>query len=138
MRAESALSLYFTWPSRLGIGLNQNHGMFSFLQVTLYLIYIHFTINQTVCRWFRRQISNQQVKSITFLVWKFRFIILNFLLYLQNLSNPLLFTNCCGHSKELTCLNYDLMQKSRFKYVNCLKSQQQFVKSSGFDKFCKK
>ena len=81
MRAESALSLYFTWPSRLGIGLNQNHGMFSFLQVTLYLIYIHFTINQTVCRWFRRQISNQQVKSITFLVWKFRSMILIFLVF---------------------------------------------------------
>jgi hypothetical protein len=30
------------------------------------------------------------------------------------------------------------MQKSQFKHVNSLEYQQQFVKSSGFDKFCQK
>ena len=33
-----------------------------------------------------------------------------FFYFLQNLSNPLLFTHCCCYSKELTCLNCDLMQ----------------------------
>ena len=40
--------------------------------------------------------------------------------FLQNLSNPLLFAHCCCYSKELTCLNCNLMQKSQFKYVNSL------------------
>ena len=57
--------------------------------------------------------------------------------FLQNLSNPLLFAHCCCYFKELTCLNCVLMQKSQFRYVNSLKYQQQCVKSSGFDKFCK-
>ena len=34
-----------------------------------------------------------------------------FFYFLQNLSNPVLFTHCCCYSKELTCLNCDLMQK---------------------------
>ena len=46
---------------------------------------------------------NLQAKSITFLDWKFRFTILIFHLFLQNLSNPLLFTHCCCYSKELQC-----------------------------------
>ena len=41
-----------------------------------------------------------------------------FFYFLQNLSNPLLFTHCCCYSKELTCLNWDLKQKSQLKYVN--------------------
>ena len=61
-----------------------------------------------------------------------------FFYFLQNLSNPLLFTHCCCYSKELAYLNCDLMQKLHFKYVNSLEQQQQCVKSSGFDKFCKK
>ena len=52
-----------------------------------------------------------KAKDIHFLIWKFRFIILILLLSLQNLSNPVLFTHCCCYSKELTCLNCDLMQK---------------------------
>ena len=44
-----------------------------------------------------------------------------FFYFLQNLSNPLLFTHCCCYSKELTCLNCVLMQKSQFRYVNSLK-----------------
>ena len=35
--------------------------------------------------------------------------------FLQNLSNPLLFAHCCCYSKELTCLNCVLMQKSQFE-----------------------
>ena len=35
-----------------------------------------------------------------------------FFYFLQNLSNPVLFTHCCCYFKELTCLNCDLMQKS--------------------------
>ena len=58
--------------------------------------------------------------------------------FLQNLSNPLLFTHCCCYFKELTYLNCDFCIKTQFKHVNSLKQQQQCAKSSGFDKFCKK
>ena len=51
---------------------------------------------------------------------------------LQNLSNPVLFTYSCCCSKELTCLNCYLMQKSQFKHVNSLEQQRQCVKSTGF------
>ena len=43
-----------------------------------------------------------------------------FFYFSQNLSNPVLFTHCCCYSKELTCLNCNLMQKSQFKHVNSL------------------
>ena len=58
--------------------------------------------------------------------------------FLQNLSNPLLFTHCCCYFKELTYLNCDFCIKTQFKHVNSLEQQQQCAKSSGFDKFCKK
>ena len=35
-----------------------------------------------------------------------------FFYFLQNLSNPLLFTHCCCYSKELTYLNCDLMHNT--------------------------
>ena len=44
-----------------------------------------------------------------------------FFYFLQNLSNPLLFTHCCCYSKELTCWNCDFCIKLQFKHVNCLK-----------------
>ena len=59
-----------------------------------------------------------------------------FLLFFQNSSNPLLFTHCCCYSKELTYLTFCI--KLQFKHVNSLKQQQQCVKSSRLDKFCKK
>ena len=52
--------------------------------------------------------TNQLAEPIIFLVLKFKSI------------TPLLFTNCCRYSKELTCLNYDLMQKSQFKHFHFL------------------
>ena len=58
--------------------------------------------------------------------------------FLQNLSNPLLFTHCCCYFKELTYLKCDFCIKTQFKHVNSSEQQQQCVKSSGFDKFCKK
>ena len=37
-----------------------------------------------------------------------------FFYFLQNLSNPVLFTHCCCYSKELTCLNCDFCIKLQF------------------------
>ena len=45
--------------------------------------------------------TNLLTKLINFLVWKFRSIMRIFLLFLQNLSNPLLFTYCCCYFKDL-------------------------------------
>ena len=58
--------------------------------------------------------------------------------FLQNFSNPLLFTHWCCYSKELKYLNCNCWIKSKFKHVNSLEWQQQCVKSSEFEKFCKK
>ena len=66
--------------------------------------------------------TNLQAKSITFLGWKFRSIILIFLLFLQNLSNSLLFTNYSCYSNELTCLNRNLMQEPQYVNLNLARS----------------
>ena len=54
--------------------------------------------------------SNLQAKLLNFLVWKFRSIILNFLLFLQDFPNLVLFACCHCYSKELKYLNCDLKQ----------------------------
>ena len=52
-----------------------------------------------------------EAKLINFLIWKFRSIILIFLLFFAELSNPVLFAQCCCYSKELKYLNCNLTQK---------------------------
>ena len=64
--------------------------------------------------------TNLQAKLFNFLVWKFKSIMVIFLLFLQNLSNRVLCTHCCCYSKELTSWNCNLMQKLQFQYVNSL------------------
>ena len=52
-----------------------------------------------------------QAKDINYLIWKFRSIIFIFFLFLQELSNLLLFPHCCCHCKEMKYLDCNLMQK---------------------------
>ena len=60
--------------------------------------------------------TNLQAKLLNFLVWKFNLLYPFFFYFLQNLSNPVLFTHCCCYSKELTYLNCVLMQKSQSEF----------------------
>ena len=84
--------------------------------------------------------TNLQAKLINFLVWKFRstYYANSYLIFFRICQIHCFFTYCCCYSKELTDLNCDFCMKLQFKYVNFLEQQQQCVKSSGFDKFCKK
>ena len=64
--------------------------------------------------------TNLQARLFNFLVWNSDILNSFFFYFLQNLSNPLLFTHCCCYSKELTSWNCDLMQKLQFQHVNSL------------------
>ena len=83
------------------------------------------------------QTIHLQAKLHIFLVWKFRSVILNFLIFLQDLSNSSAYCNL-SLSKELKYLNWDLKQKCDSHVLTILKWQQQCAKSTGFDTFCKK
>ena len=58
-----------------------------------------------------------QAKGINFLTWKFQFIILIFLLFLQMLSNPVLFAHCWCYFEKIESFESHVCVKLQFSLV---------------------
>ena len=105
-----------TWPVSRGVGRVPPH------------------YKNSHCSYVNIYISWKRKVNFNSLVWKFRSIILTFLL----LSNSLLFAHCCCYSKMVEIVKSYFCIKSQLEYFNSLKQQRQCAKTSGFDNSCKK
>ena len=82
-------------------------------QASAHCSYLDIYISQNIRLYFGRKFqTNLQAKDINFLIWKFRFIILIFLLFFAEFIKSSAFYILFLLFQ--TCLNWDLMQKSEF------------------------